>query len=205
MGRDMSATDGPFGFEPYGPVLRANLYAVNTAPTINIYHNDIVEHGGTGVATKYGVMPIIEDAQVPDGRDHLLGSVLAIFDENMAPVKRILAAAIGDGTIAGFVLVADHPDQLYLVQEDGTGNAIDYAEVGQNINLISVALCAGNAYTGISTQQIDSSSAATTAALNCQIVRPYEDDTFDVDTTPYARWIVRINEHVYHDVVGEGA
>jgi hypothetical protein len=204
MGTDFSSIDAPFGFLPYGPVLRANLYAVQTAPTINIYHNDIVSHGGTGLATKYGALPIIDDAQVPDGRTHLLGSVIAIFDEDMAPVKRIVATEAGDSTVAGYVMVADHPDQLYLVQEDGAGNAIDLSEIGFNVDIVSATLCAGNAYTGVSTQEIDSNSAATTAATNLQLIRPHEDDTIEDDTIPNARWIVRINEHAFSSTDGAG-
>jgi hypothetical protein len=204
MGKDFSSIDAPFGFQPYGPVLRANLYAVATAPTINIYHNDIVRHGGTALATRFGTMPIIEDSAVPDGGAHLLGSVIAIFDEDMAPVNRIVAAEAGDSTVAGYVMVADHPNQLFIAAEDGVTNAIDLAEVGQNADIISGTLCAGNAYTGISKQEIDSDTAATTAALNVRLIRPHEDDTVADDTNCHARWIVQINEHWFHDVVGLG-
>jgi hypothetical protein len=110
MGRDLSAVNAAFGFQPYDKILRANLYAINTAPTINIMHYDLVQHGGTGVATPIGYYPIIEDGSVPDSDTHLLGSVLAIYDHNMAPVSYIAPAAAGNGTIAGYVLVADHPD-----------------------------------------------------------------------------------------------
>jgi hypothetical protein len=204
MGIDFSSIDAAFGFQPYGNVLRANLYAVNTAPTINIYHNDIVRHGGTGVSTPVGYLPIIEDGAVPDSGTHILGTVLEIFDEDMMPAKRILATAAGNGTIAGYVLVADHPDQLLIAQEDGVGNAIDLAEIGQNIDLISVALCAGNANTGISTQELDSSTAGVAAALQFRIVKPHEDDTPDVDATPNSRWIVAINEHFFNSTDSAG-
>ena len=204
MGKDFSSIDAPFGFLPYGPVLRANLYAVQTAPTINIYHNDIVRHGGTGLATKYGVMPIIEDSAVPDGNAHLLGSVIAIFDEDMVPVKRIVATEVGDGTIAGYVMVADHPQQLFLAAEDGHTNAIELSEIGMNANIISGTLCAGNANTGVGKQEIDSDSAGAGAALNVKLIRPHEDDTVADNTNCHCRWVVQIHEHFFHDVVGAG-
>ena len=202
MGKDFSSIDAPFGFLPYGPVLRANLYAVQTAPTVAIYHNDIVQHGGTGLATKYGTMPIIDDGQNPDGRAHLLGSVIAIFDDDMAPVNYLAALEAGDGTIAGYVMVADHPNQLFLAAEDGDTNAIELSEIGFNANIITTH--AGNTYTGVSKQEIDSSSAAADETTNLQLIRPHEDDTVEDDTTPNARWIVRIVEHAFASNDGTG-
>jgi len=189
MGRDLSAVDAAFGFQPYDKVLRANLYAVATAPTINIMHYDLVVHGGTGVATPIGYLPIIEDGSVPDSDTHILGSVLAVYDENMFPISYIAPARVGNGTIAGYVLVADHPDQMYIAQEDGVTNAIDLAEIGQNCDTIAGTLCAGDTNTGMSLMKLDSNTAATTAALQMRLVKPFEDDTPDVDATPYSRWI----------------
>jgi len=55
----------------------------------------------------------------------------------------------------------DHPDQLFIAQEDGETNAIDLAECGQNIDLIAGTLCAGNTDTGIGKMELNSDSAAT--------------------------------------------
>ena len=204
MGTDFSGTDAAFGFQPYGPVLRANLYAVPTAPTVYIFHNDIVVHGGTGVSTPTGYLPIIEDGSVPDSDPFILGSVLEVFDENMEPALYITIGEVGNSTIAGYVLVADDPNQLFIAQEDGGGNAIDVAEMGNNIDLVAGTLCAGNTYTGIGKMELDSDSAGAAAALQFKLIRPHEDDTIDVDATPYNRWIVSVNEHFFHDVVGIG-
>jgi len=204
MGIDHYATDAAFGFQPYGDVLRAQLYAVQTAPTIYIFHNDIVVHGGTSVSTPIGYLPIIEDGSVPDSDPFILGSVLEVFDEDMMPVAYIAPAEAGNSTIAGYVLVADHPEQLFIAQEDGDSNAIDLAEAGNNCDLIAGTLCAGNTNTGIVKMELDSTSASTTAALQFKLIRPHEDDTPADDTYHYARWIVKANEHFYHDVVGLG-
>lgn len=198
MGKDYYATDAAFGFQPYGNVLRANMYAVATAPTINIYHYDIVVHGGTGASTPhFGYLPIIEDGSVPDGDAQILGSVIGIFDENYEPQPYIAAGETGNSTIAGYVLVADHPQQMFIAQEDGEGNAIDIAEIGFNIDLIAATLCAGDSNTGLSTMELDSDSAANTEALQFRLIKPHEDDTPADDTYHYARWIVVANEHFY--------
>jgi len=198
MGKDYASTDAAFGFQPYGPVLRAQIYAVLTAPTINVMQFDLVIHGGSMVSTPhFGYLPYIEDAQVPDGNANILGSVLACFDENYEPASYIAAGEAGNSTIAGYVLVADHPQQMFIAQEDGDGNAIDLAECGQNANIVSGTLCAGDTNTGMSLQEIDSDSASATAALNVNLIKPHEDDTPANDTNHYARWIVQINEHYY--------
>ena len=197
MGKDFSSVDKAFGFAPYGDVLRQQLYAVNTAPTINVMLQDLVIHGGTMVSTPVGYLPIIEDSAVPDGNPNILGSVLAIFDENMEPQNYIAAGEAGNGTIAGYVMVADHPQQLFIAQEDGETNAIDLAEAGTNADIVSGTLCAGDTNTGLSAQEIDSDTASASAALQVNLIRPHEDDTPADDTNHYARWIVQINEHYY--------
>lgn len=201
MGKEMNSTDYAFGFIPYGPILRSRIYAVLTAPTINVCINDLVVHGGTGVVTPKGTKNAIEDGAVPDGNPSFLGGVLSVFNENMEPIQYIAPARVGNGTIAGYVLVADSPDQLYLAQEDGDTNAIDVAEMGQNADIISATLCAPNTTTFMGTQEIDSTSAGTSADLNVKLVEPHMDDTIADDDNPYARWIVQVNEHYYGDTM----
>ena len=200
MGKDMASTDAPFGFAVYGECLRERLYAVQTEPVIGFYVGDCVMHGGTALATAFGTLPILEDGAVVDGvanTQKLVGVVTACFDEHMDPVKYIAATEAGDGTVAGFVLVADHPDQLFLVQEDGGGNAIDLSEVGFNIDILSATNNEGNANTGLSTQQIDSTTAGANEELDVKLHFPHPDDTVGNDTNCYARWIVSINTHFY--------
>lgn len=207
MGKDMSSVDAPTGFQIWGELLRQNLYAVQTAPVIGVYHGDIVIHGGEALATKYGTRVIIVDAAVPDGvadTQKILGAVTAIFDENMDPVKYIAATETGDSTVAGYIMVADHPLQEFIAQEDGTTNAIDLADVGQNADVVSVALCAGTAASGLSTQEIASDTVGATAALDVRILYPHPDDTVGDDTDCHARWIVQINTH-YNDAFHVGA
>ena len=195
----MANKDRPFGFEPVGELLRVNYYAVQTAPVINVCINDIVVHGGTSVATpKLGQLSIIEDAQVPDGYANILGVVVATFDEDFNPIQYIAAGRVGNSTIAGYVAVADHPDQMFLAQEDGDTTPIAAASAGFNANLISATLAAPNTHSGISTMEIDSDSAANTAALNVKLINPHPDDTI---ATAYCRWFVYINEHHYDGTI----
>ena len=201
MGQDMSAYDAPFGFRPYGELLRVQRYAVNTAPVINVCIGDLVEAGGAVVSTPKGYLMDIQDANVPDGNAALLGAVVAVEDETGCPIPYIAATRVGNGTIAGYIMVADHPDQIFIAQEDGADNAIDLAEGSMNADIVSATICAPNASTYISTQQIDSSTAANTAALQIKLICPHPDDTPAVDATPYCRWICTINEHYYDGTI----
>lgn len=199
----MGNIDRPFGFEPYGPVIRQQLYTIPTAPTINVCIGDAVQSGGLITSTPFGYKLSIEDGSVPDGDAGLLGVITAVFDENMdiPSAKYIAPGATGNSTIAGYVMVADSPDQLYIIQEDADGNAIDLAEGGLNADLISSALCAPDSTTGLSTQEIDSSSAASSASLQLKLIRPHDDDTPADDSDVGCRWIVQINEHLYGDTI----
>lgn len=188
---------------PWQNLLRAQLYAVVTAPTIGFYHGDMVRSGALFVTTPHGYMMAPEDGAVPDGLRNLLGAVLAIFDSDMDPVKYIIPATVGNSVIAGYLLVADHPHQLFVGREDFNSNAIDLTEGGWSADFISVALCAGNTKTGRSRQLIDSSSAAN-ASAQLQLLYPHPDDTALVaDDTPGdtldegARYIIQITEHQY--------
>ncbi|MCP4585329.1 hypothetical protein [Pseudoalteromonas sp.] len=201
MGKDMASSDAPFGFIPYGEVLRARTYAVNTAPTVAIAVGDLVVAGGAVVATPaMGRLMDIEDSAYPASTAPFLGAILAVFDENMFPVAYLAASEAGNGTIAGYVLVADHPYQQFLAQEDGVANAIDLDEGGQNADVIGTHTpTAANNYHG--KMEIDSSSAGTGAALAVKLVAPHMDDTPADDSNPNARWICQINEHYYGSTI----
>lgn len=205
----MANTDWAFGFKPYGAILRARYYAVITAPTINVMVGDAVVAGGVFTLTpKLGYIQAIEDANVPDGNPGILGAVLGCFDENMDPCMYIAAAEAGNGTIAGYVLVADDPDQQFVAREDFDTNAIDLDEGSMNCNIISVALCAGNTTTGRSKQLLDSDTALNTAALQVKLYSPHPNDgDLVADDTPGtsgdqgARYICQFNEHYYGDTI----
>ena len=189
--------DAAVGFAVWDKLIRQNLYAVVTLPTVGIYLNDTVVHGAAHLATaKGGYLAIVEDANNPDGNPSLLGGVTAIFDEDMDPIKYIVALRAGDDVVAGYVMVADSPDQLFVAQEDSDSNAITLTEGGQNANIVTAS--AGSSVTGISKQEINSNTAAATAALNVKLVRPHPLDT---PTEDYCRYVVQLNEHYYGDTM----
>ena len=201
MPKNMALYDAPFGFIPYGPVLRVQRYAVNTAPVLNFSPGDVVLPGGAVVSTPKGYLMDVLDAAVIVTATSALGAVVSVEDENGAPLQYMAAGRVGNGTIAGYLMIADHPDQIYLAQEDGDSNAITLIEGSQNADIVSATVDAPNTETGRSTQQIDSSSAATDSTNTIKLIRPHEDDTPAVDASPYVRWVCQINTHHYGDTI----
>lgn len=88
----------------------------------------------------------------------------------------------------GYIIVADDPALLFEAQEDSVGGALAVTNIGQNIDLIAGA---GNTGTGTSGWQLDSSTAATTATLQCRLVELQH--TADNEIGANAKWLVAIN------------
>jgi len=85
--------------------------------------------------------------------------------------------------------VIDDPSQLFLVQVDAGFVA---ADVGKNADVIGTG---GSTTTGVSTMELNSSTLATTAALNLKVVGLYNVPGNDFGTNAVV--VVKINEHVY--------
>ena len=85
--------------------------------------------------------------------------------------------------------VNDDPSQLFLVQCDAGFVA---ADVGKNADVIGTG---GSTTNGISTMELNSSTLATTAALNLKVVGLYNDVNNEFGTNAVV--VVKINEHVY--------
>ncbi len=93
-------------------------------------------------------------------------------------------------TRAYYVLVCDDPNVIFEAQEDSDGGAIAVASVGLNINLIAGT---NNGY--ISQWELDSSSVATGATLQCKLLRAAFRSDNAVGTN--CKWWVTINNHVF--------
>ena len=182
----MANVDAAFGFKPYGNVLRVQLYAFAASYGTAVYHGDLVTIDSAGYTSKYGgQVPGV--AKSEDGA--MIGAVVGLMDHKMDPIMYLAASQAGDSVVAGFALVADHPDQIYVAQEDGVADPLDLADIGLNCQTIGTG---GNTGTGISTQEIDSSEHAATTTHALKIMNIYEDDT---PSSAWARWIVKINNH----------
>jgi hypothetical protein len=94
---------------------------------------------------------------------------------------------ITQGTINADVL--DDPNQLFIIQNDETSAVTDY---GKNADVV---VGTGNSTTGVSGMELDTSTIATTAALNLKVIGLYNVPGNTVGE--FAVVVVKINEHLY--------
>ena len=94
---------------------------------------------------------------------------------------------ITQGKIVADVL--DDPSQMFIIQNDGTSATTDY---GKNADVV---VGTGNTTTGLSAIELDTSTIATTAALNLKIIGLWDVPNNAVGANAVV--VVIINEHSY--------
>jgi hypothetical protein len=172
-----AATDSPNGFWPHGPLLSMGYYAKDSAAAA-IYPGDVV---------------VLE----ADG-------ALAPAAANASTAIIGVAAAYSAVSTADTIPVYDHPDQLFVGQDDNDTTALSSVDVGANVNLVATS---GNTLTLRSRMEIDSSTAATTTTnLGIRLIslHPMETGYATNATTSGAqarKWIVKFNQQA----LGQGA
>ena len=200
-------TNAPRGFEPLelGSKYRAHLYRITNNYGTALYLNDpvyVVTAGTIEICVVTKAYPV-------------LGSIVGIFKqdgptshrpENLIPIEAAngmpyLAASIG-ATYDYWALVADDPDQIFLVQEDSDTTPLEYTHVGANCQHVASS---GSTVTGISNTTLDSSSANSGADLQWRLMQPAPiwdmlanqwNTVYDGATaSAYTKWIVRCNLH----------
>jgi hypothetical protein len=190
-GPDHLLIDGPFGFIPYGPVIRANMYALVTNLAVATARGSLMQSTAAALLTpKMGYLQQA-DSEETGADGSIIGAVLAVFDHDMNPVSYLAAATVGDGVISGYALIADSPAQLYLAQEDGDTSSLAAADVGQNVEAIGTTIDTAR---GISLMEVDSSSKNTTSTIALKLMGFHPDDTIMAAAAAggHARCIVKV-------------
>ncbi len=94
---------------------------------------------------------------------------------------------------AGTIIVVDDPNALFLIQSDGTIEAVDK---GNNADIVAGA---GSTTTGRSAHEVSATTGTGTAQLR---LIDYERSPDNDVTAANSNWIVKINEHFHVDVTG---
>ena len=94
---------------------------------------------------------------------------------------------ITQGKITADVL--DDPSQMFIIQNDGTSGQANY---GKNADIV---VGTGNTTTGLSANEVNTASIATTAALNLKIIGLWDVPNNAIGE--FAVVVVKINEHLY--------
>ena len=168
---------------PYGNV-RARRYSCDgTQNTVQIMIGDAVVLDTTGTVIR----------ATSGAGNYLMGAVIGCYDSSGAPIQYLTSST------AGYVLVADDPNQQFLIQEDGDTSDLSTANVGSNVDLITAA---GTTFRARSGDQIDSSSVTTSTNAQLRIIAMR--DAVDNAAGDYCKWIVKINMHQQNpDVLGD--
>lgn len=174
----MANPNFPAGLKPWGPILRSHEYTLSSAYAQDLFIGDPVIANGTSRDV------VIATAGTTN---KILGSILAIYDANKVPLAYWPTGNAG----IGYVVVADHPDQEYIVQEDNVGSDLDANDANGNINLVSGS---GSTVFYRSGWQLDSSdTGGNTAGDQIRLIKiaPTPDNALGTD----CKWICRINAH----------
>ncbi len=102
-----------------------------------------------------------------------------------------VAAAGAAASSGGTILVWDDPNAEFVAQTDN-GTGVITTQTGVNLN---AAVVVTDAVGGISREEIDESTGATTATLPLNIIKLYSSD--DNAFGEFNRMVVTINNHVH--------
>ena len=156
-----------------------NTYYVPATDTTAIYIGDMVKLAGS--ADTDGVPSVTKASST----NVVVGVVTGV-----RPVTRS-SKIYREASTERYVEVADDPNLVFEIQNSGTIAAADF---GLNANFTGTS---GSTVTGLSTMELDTSSKATTATLDFQILRlaPRTDNEVGLN----ADVLVRLNNHQFVD------
>lgn len=141
------ATDAPFGLMPYTAPLRVNSYP--KATTTTIYAGDIVTALATGLVNS-----------------------LPTIDGSNQPIVGVAAETTTSASAGATVMVYDHPDQLYVIQDDDVGTAIAETHLGTLFAVTGLNPgTAAQVTRGRSITQMDTSTTTATAGVGASMLR----------------------------------
>lgn len=185
------------GLRVAGPLLGAHWYSVAASYATALFLGDPVVLTGTSNN--------VTSATAGSG-NAIAGAIIGVYDTNKCPG---IQATTGErlpykpASTAAYVLVADHPLQMFICQGDGDTSFLSLNECNGNIPMVGST--AGNTLSGMSAWTLDdSATAGTSSADQIRLIRPVEraDNTVAI---AYCDWYCFINNHQrLQGVVGAG-
>lgn len=180
----MANADIAFGLKPVNYLSgspyngAARMYYVPAADGTALYIGSPVKLGGT--ADSDGVASVT----IATAGDAILGPVIAVLSVTQE------STIYREASTERYVFIADDPQLLFEIQEDSTGGDLAATSVGLNA---SWSGSGGVTATGISSVELDSSTANTTNTLDFSIVGLARRPDNEIGTN--AVWLVRLNDH----------
>ena len=192
----MANIDAPFGLRPVRHLDGSAWDGAVQKFLVPASDTDALFIGDAVIGAAAGGSADGKDKYVSKGTvgGNLLGAIVAF-----GPDRDDLSKQYRVASTLREVYVCTSPDVIFEVQEDSVGNAVTAAEIGCNADMIQTH--SGSTVTGQSGMELDSSSAATTAAqLRIVGVARKEDNEIGAN----AVLEVMINEHEYESTTGTG-
>ena len=196
----MANTNTPFGLRP---VRHANGAPYNGAATkyyipasdgTALYLGDPVILAGSADAN--GIASITKATAA--GGAYMLGPVVAVDAMEGAGAGGRDSTTYRVASTERYVYVADDPDLIFEVQEDGVGGALAAADVGLNADWIAGS---GSTITGLSGAMLDTSTKATTDTLQLRI-QGFKQSVDNQVASANAKVLVSINLHSRRNLTG---
>jgi len=191
----MANTSKIMGCRPLGPVIRANVYKHVTGVAIYRYQLSTLHGSGYADTATY----------TGSAGQALLGSVIGFQEGDWSPANSTYSGYLPANPASvdanGYVnvLIADSPEQLFLMEEDTGGTALTQSAVGLGCvpTLIGTT---GSTISGVSHAVLDRSLSGTAPCtnLNLQLIKLW--DKPDNAYGNFAKWVVRIADHQYNRV-----
>lgn len=200
----MANTNKPSGLSPVQYLNgapwngQARVYSIAYNYGTAIYNGDPVVLSGTSDGN--GVAGVV--LATAGDANPVLGAVVGIgrYESLIANPNNLNVTyfpAGGDGnTSPWYALVVDDPNVIFEAQDIGSGTQLAAADIGLNINLKSGT---GNGF--ISGWGIDNGSKGATATYQCKLMGLVR--TSDNAFGQYAKFLVKINNHVYGTGTGQ--
>ncbi len=170
----------------------AQPYFVNSSYATALFVGDPIVKNGTantaaaGTANKFaaGTLPEVEKSTAGDTNPTT--GVVVGFEADPDNLTRIYNPASTERV----AYVVDDPDVVFEIQAD-SANPIAATDIGSNANLVYTH--AGDANTGLSGAELDTSSMTTTATFQLKILRLIDREDNELGTN--AKLEVLINNH----------
>lgn len=197
----MANANTPKGLVPVqnspGVEIQKNYYYIPSSYGTALFKGDPVIKTGTansaavvfGKEYAPGSLPEINKATA--GAGNLSTGVIVDFVFNPTNLNQTYNSA----STEAIAIVADHPDQLFEIQEETAGTPLAITEVGLNANMVFSE--SGSTVTGISGVELDTSTPATTQNFQLKIKRLI--DRPDNALGQHAKWLVKFNQHTEAD------
>jgi hypothetical protein len=171
-----------------GPYMgQSNAYSTAAGDSVLLGIGDPVKIAGTS--------QLVGDITYADVARAATGDVIVGVVTSVVPATRDSTVYRAASTLT-IVNVCDDPTVLFEVQESAAGTSFTANDIGLNANFV---VANASTTTGLSATTIDNSTEATTNTLDLKIVGLANKPNNAVGES--AKWIVRINRHLYANQV----